>query len=207
MPGIRYRLPVASDEARPATSSGGSRFRVIPAAELNDAQRRLAEELTKSPRGEVRGPYIPLIYSPELADRMRHLGDFIRFGGVLDGRTKELLVLACARRYSVHYMFAVHREFSAAAGLSSEVVDTIAEGRRPTELAGGEAAAYDLAIELLESAEVSDETFEAARAHYGESGVVELVTFVGYYTALAMLLNCARLPVPEGGVELPELRP
>jgi 4-carboxymuconolactone decarboxylase len=183
------------------------RFAPISPDDLTEDQRRVARALTASPRGEVRGPYIPLLYSPDLADRMRLLGDFIRFGGMLDARIKELLVLLSARRWSAHYIFAVHREFSRDAGLPVDVADAIAIGQRPLGLSRAEAAAYDVGSELLGSGEVGDQTFSAAREQFGEAGVIEIVAFVGYYTTLAMIVNCGRLPLPAGGSELPAARP
>jgi 4-carboxymuconolactone decarboxylase len=181
------------------------RFKPLPPEERSAAQQRLAELLTASPRGEVRGPYVPLLYSPDLADRMRHLGDFIRFGGMLPARLKEIVILLNARRWSVDYMFAVHREMSRATGLDPAIPDAIAKGERPAGLTREESAAHDLALELLETCRVSDARFAAAREIFGEQGVIELVTFVGYYTALAMILNTAQVALPEGAAKLPPL--
>ena len=47
-----------------------------PAA-MTDAQRRAAEELTAGPRGGVKGPFIPLLRSPELMDRLQKVGDVL----------------------------------------------------------------------------------------------------------------------------------
>jgi 4-carboxymuconolactone decarboxylase len=135
---------------------------------------------------------------------MRHLGDFIRFEGVLPARLKEILTLLVARHWTVDYMFAVHREMSAAAGLDPETVDAIAAGRRPGGLETAEAAAYDMARELLREGRVGDAAFAAARGALGERGVVELTAFIGYYTLLAMLLNMAETPPPMGATPLPQ---
>lgn len=181
------------------------RFPPLPPEELTPEQRRVRDALVASPRGSLRGPYIPLIRSPELADRMRHLGDFIRFEGVLPPRLKEIVILATARHWSVAYMFGVHREMSQAAGVEPALVQAIAEGRRPAGLAPAEAAAYDLAQALLRTGRVGDPGFAAAKHALGERGVVELVAFVGYYTALAMILNTAEIAPPPGAEPLPPL--
>ena len=178
-----------------------ARFRNLKPEERSPAHQRLAEKLTASPRGSVRGPYIPLQHSPDLADRMRHLGDFIRFEGAIPPRLKEILILIVARHWSVDYMFAVHRGFSREAGVEPEIVDAIAEGERPT-LTGEESVACELAQELLRDFRVSDATFASAREKFGEGGAVELISFVGYYTMLAMILNAAETPLPEGAVPL-----
>jgi 4-carboxymuconolactone decarboxylase len=41
-------------------------------------------------------------------------------------------------------------------------------------------------------------TYAAALARFGERGVVELTALIGYYTMVAMTLNCHEIPLPEG---------
>jgi len=181
------------------------RFPTLSPDQLTPEQRRVAEALARSPRGAVRGPYVPLIYSPELADRMRHLGDFIRFEGVLPPRLKEIVIFTVARHWSVAFMFAIHRQNAAELGLERAVIDAIAQGRRPAALTPPEDAAYDAARDLLRGARIGAATFTALRQHFDERGVIELVSFVGYYTALAMILNTAEIAPPAGAEALPPL--
>jgi len=185
--------------------SNEPRFKPLPLDQLTPAQAKLRAALIDSPRGAVRGPFIPLMYSPELADRMRHLGDYVRFEGVLPTKLKEIVILATGRHWSADYMFAVHREMSAATGLDRAIVDAIAKGNRPSGLMPPEQAAYDFTVELLRTGRVGDPGFAAAHSHFGEQGVVELLGLVGFYAALALLLNAARVPLPEGAEKLPKL--
>jgi 4-carboxymuconolactone decarboxylase len=37
-----------------------------------------------------------------------------------------------------------------------------------------------------------------ARERFGESGVMELVALLGYYTLVSMTLNVFEVPLPEG---------
>jgi 4-carboxymuconolactone decarboxylase len=43
---------------------------------------------------------------------------------------------------------------------------------------------------------VSDTTWAAALACFGEQGTVDLVGINGYYTLLSMVMNSARTPAP-----------
>ena len=181
------------------------RFPALAPEHYSKEQRAVAETLTKGPRGAVRGPYVPLIYSPELAERMRHLGDFIRFEGRLPARLKEIVIFAVGRHWSADFMFGIHREMSRAQGVEPEIVEAIAAGRRPPRLSPQEEAAYDAAQELLRGARLSDAVFAALSRHFGEAGAIELVAFVGYYTTLAMVLNTAEIPPPEGTAKLAPL--
>ena len=67
-----------------------------------------------------------------------------------------------------------------------------------------EAALYDLCSELLNEHRVSDSTFAAAKAEFGERGVVDIVGTVGYYSFVSMILNVDEYPLPDGAE--PELR-
>ena len=57
---------------------------------------------------------------------------------------------------------------------------------------------YALISELLHNRSVSDDTYARALAKFGEQGVVDAVALSGYYTTIAMILNTARAPLPEG---------
>ena len=65
-------------------------------------------------------------------------------------------------------------------------------------MAEDEAAVYSLILELLHNKTVSDDTYAKALARFGEQCVVDAVTLSGYYTTIAMILNTARTPLPEG---------
>ena len=181
------------------------RFKPLSIEELTPDQKRLYDSLSSSPRHTVGGPYIPLMYCPDLAEHFKQLGDYVRFEGVHSTKLKELVVLLCARHHSVQYMFGVHRKMSAEAGVDPAVTDAIAHGRRPAGLSADENAAYDLTSELLKFGRVGDAAFAAALNCFGQRGVIELVTFVGYYSTLAIILNTARIPAPAGIEPLPQL--
>jgi 4-carboxymuconolactone decarboxylase len=66
-------------------------------------------------------------------------------------------------------------------------------------------AVYNFATELLETKQVSDATFNAAKTLLGERGVVELINVMGWYGTVSMLLNVDRYPLPDG--TQPELKP
>ena len=46
--------------------------------------------------------------------------------------------------------------------------------------------------------EIGDEVYDRALGVFGEKTLVELVTIIGYYTSVAMVLNAFRVPPLEG---------
>jgi 4-carboxymuconolactone decarboxylase len=64
---------------------------------------------------------------------------------------------------------------------------------------------YEFCTELHRTQGVSDRTYARALSRFGEQGTVEMVGVSGYYALLAMMLNTARTPLPEGAI--PPLTP
>ena len=67
-----------------------------------------------------------------------------------------------------------------------------------------QAAVYDFASELQHDRRVSDATFARAAEHLDHQSLIDLVALCGYYGLIAMVLNVALVPVPEGAPELDE---
>jgi 4-carboxymuconolactone decarboxylase len=153
----------------------------------------------------LRGPFHALLRSPELADRVRHLGDFVRFESAVPAALRELAILLVARFWSAHYEWNAHRRHAAAAGLDPAIADAIEVGKRPAKLSADETIVYDLIAELLHDKDISDKTFEAAKARFGEQMMVELIGTAGYYGFVSLVLNASRTPVAEGGKPLPAI--
>jgi 4-carboxymuconolactone decarboxylase len=146
-------------------------------------------------RGRVAGPFSVLLHSPEIAGRAAHLGAYIRFESVLPARDRELAVLAVASEMECAYEWKAHAEIARGAGVDDATI-AAAEARSPLERFGErDAMVVGFARELIATHFVSDSTFKAALARYGERGVVELASTVGYYAMIGCVLNaCEVLP-------------
>ena len=182
-----------------------SEDRLPPVAEpdLDEAQREARARITSGPRGDLVGPFVPLLRSPELMTRLQLVGEYIRFDSVLDDDLVELVILYVARAWDQDFEFGYHHPLALKAGLPEDVVDDVARGVRP---AGGRAevgAVVDLIDELHHTRQVSDATYAAAVDLLGDVRVVEVVATTGYYTTLAMTMNVARTPPPNGAPRLP----
>jgi 4-carboxymuconolactone decarboxylase len=171
-----------------------------PAA-MNDAQRAAAAALAAGPRGGVKGPFIALLRSPELMQRLGDVGEYLRFRSAVDKRISEFLMLIVSRQWTQQFEWAVHVPLARDAGIKAETVESLAAGRRPAAMAPDEASAYDFTMELLTSKGVSDATYSAALAQFGERGLVDMLGVLGYFTAVSMVLNVAHTPPADGRVE------
>jgi 4-carboxymuconolactone decarboxylase len=181
------------------------RFRALSADEMTAEQKRAAAAIASGPRGSVRGPFPALLRSPEMADRIRHLGDYIRFEADVDPALRELAILLVARFWNAQYEWYAHQKLSVAAGLSPSVAEAIGAGQRPAGLTADQTLVYDFTSQLLNDKDVADTTHAAMVARFGEKSVIELICTIGYYGFVSMVLNASRAPIPEGAVPLKPL--
>ena len=60
---------------------------------MSPQQQRAAAALTAGPRGGVRGPFIALLRSPQLMDRLQKVGEYLRYDSMLEARLSEFAML------------------------------------------------------------------------------------------------------------------
>ena len=189
-------IVVTSCFAVPARAQ--DRMPPIPADKLSDAQRKAIAEFKAARSADVSGPFIPLLRSPEVMTRARAMGDYLRFRSSLPPRLSEFVILMTARRWTQQYEWNAHQPLALQGGLKADVVQAIAEGRRPEQMAADEGAVYTLVDEVERNHSVSDATYARAVGAVGEQGVIDTLGLVGYYTTLALVMNTARTPLPAG---------
>jgi 4-carboxymuconolactone decarboxylase len=181
-----------------APAAAQDRMPPIPADKLTAAQKKAVEEFKAARSAEISGPFWPLLRSPEVMSRAQLLGQHLRFKSSLPPRLSELVILLTARRWTQQYEWNAHRPLALQGGLSADVVNAIAEGRRPDRMGDEEEAIYTLWDEVQRNQSVSDATYARAVAKLGEQGVIDVLGITGYYTMLAMVMNTARTPLPDG---------
>jgi 4-carboxymuconolactone decarboxylase len=161
---------------------------------MNAAQRSAAEEMIAGPRKGVKGPFVPLLRSPQLMDRLQKVGEYLRFGSSLDQRISEFVMLVVAREWTQQFEWFVHVPLARKAGVAEETIAALAEGGRPAGMSEHEQVAYDFCAELLRNKGVCEATYRRAVAAFGEHGVIDLIGVVGYFTTVSMVMNVAHSP-------------
>jgi 4-carboxymuconolactone decarboxylase len=170
----------------------------MPAAEsMTDAQRAAAQALIDGPRKAVVGPFIPLLQSPVLMERIGSLGEYLRFDSAIDARVRELVICAVARHVGNQFEWVLHASAAVKAGVSAEAIESLRLGRRAAPLADDEQLALDFAHELLQNDGVSQPTYAAVEAGFGQRMVVELSALIGYFTMVCWVMNVAHTPTKQ----------
>ena len=163
-------------------------MRLGPLTELSPEQAELSARITAR-RGGTRGPFLVWLRSPGLCERVEALGAYCRFESALPLHLRELSLLVAARHFDAQYSWNAHVEKAVEAGLDRAAVQRLARGEEPEFPDPDAALLHRFAAEVLETHFVSDDTFAAALAAFGEQGLVDLIGALGNFSMLAMLLN------------------
>jgi 4-carboxymuconolactone decarboxylase len=179
------------------------RFKPIPLDQMNEQQRAAAQNLIDGPRKGLRGPFNALLRNPTLTDRVRLLGDSIRFESTLEPLHREFAILITAKFWSADYEWYAHSQLALEYGLDPAVVDAIRVGEAPLLSDPDLSLIYEFTHEILFDKDVGDVTYEKAIQRFGELSTLDLLSTIGYFGFVSVILNAIRQPIPEGAVPLP----
>ncbi|MDO8672726.1 MAG: hypothetical protein Q7O66_15045 [Dehalococcoidia bacterium] len=157
-------------------------------ADLPEDKQHIIDDITEE-QGRLGMPFTLLLHSPEVAARASHLRKYLFFDTVLPPFDKNLGLLVAARECDWQYGWGIITNWCRESGCREEAIDVVANRRSLDSLAEEEAVIVAYGREMLVDHRVSDATFEAARARYGDQGLTELTTILGFYTMVGCTLN------------------
>jgi 4-carboxymuconolactone decarboxylase len=172
------------------------------AATASDEQKAVLQDILNGPRGNLNGPFLGWIFSPELAQHAQKLGAFCRYKTGLPLRLSELAILVTAARWQSQAEWHIHQPIALDAGVPADIAEALRIGKTPHFDDADDKLIHDFATELYETKRVSDATYHAAVQRFGHTVVVNLVGLLGYYALVAMTLNTFGMRA-QGQTELP----
>lgn len=164
---------------------------------LDAAQAEVFDSIAGGARGGVRGPHTILLHRPELAAPMDKLGAYVRYHCQIPQRQRELAILVVAADWRADYEWYAHAPLAEKAGVPRAVIASVGRRGLPDFDDADDRLVYGFAREFLDTRRVSDETYRSAEARFGADGVLDLVGLLGYYSAIAMVLNAFEVAPPE----------
>lgn len=182
-----------------------SRLSELAREQMAPRQQDVLDAILTGPRGNLDGPFLAWIHSPELADRAQQLGAFCRYGTRLELRLSELAILLTASWWQSQAEWQIHEPIARQAGIADEVIAALQAGDEPEFKQPDEALIYRFGHEQYRTRRVSAGLYDEAVAMFSEAGVVELVGIFGYYALVAMTLNV--FEVRRGEAALPFIEP
>jgi len=189
-----------SSQLADAFPEAGSPERIAMPGTLDADQKAAADELINGPRGGVYGPFRPLLHRPSLLRAIAKAGETLRYEGSLDASLREWTICVVARETSNVFEWDMHLPLAAKAGVPQTMLEALAFARDlPPDAPADLALSRTLARELVSDHRLKDETYARARRQWDEATLVELITLVGYFSAVCWLMNVARTPGPATG--------
>lgn len=127
---------------------------------------------------------------PELLQGFAALSEAIYPGGLVERRTKELIILESSRSNACQFCTESHVSIARMLGIGDDTGDPLRLLDRPDLMNDRER----LAVELMRSVRrdsnrVPEELFVRLRQHFSEPEVVELVAMIGLITMLNLFNN------------------
>src|SRR5262249_61100648 len=107
------------------------RLPTIAPEQYTAEQKKAAEEFLAARKVPVFGPFEPMMHSPEGMSIARSAGDYLRYHSAIGNSLTELVILVTAREWAQDYEWFVHQPIALKAGVSKDIADAIADGRRP----------------------------------------------------------------------------
>jgi 4-carboxymuconolactone decarboxylase len=160
----------------------------------------IVDNIVKS-RGGIQGPFTMFLHSPEIADRVGHLGAYVRFEGALDMRVRVLAAMTVAREFDAMYVWGAQTGSARKQGVPESTITAIRE-KHSRGLPPEDAQIVDFTRDLLRKHRVDDATANALRKRFGDDQFIQLTGAIGYYSLLAMTVNACELEPGEGAEAL-----
>jgi 4-carboxymuconolactone decarboxylase len=178
-------LPITGDEG----SETMPRLPMPSDTEAFSEETRAAMRHILQTRTTIPPPSSYLTYAGKAGALLSDLVEHLRYHTSLTDAETEIAVCTAVRAADLDYIWDAHVKLGLQAGVREEAIHAIDALGPLDKLMADEALIIRFGRELLETRKVSDETFNAVRARWGEKGLLELTAVMGAYTMNAAILR------------------
>jgi 4-carboxymuconolactone decarboxylase len=178
-----------------------SRMPPLAVEALTPEQKRVYDQIAGK-RMTVRGLFPMWLRNPKLAEHANQFGVALRDDSTIGRRIFELCVITVCRAWSVQYAWSSHAPQAEKAGVAPEIVKAIQENRTPEFRKADERMAYEVATEIMATKALSQASYNKAVMQFGEQGMVELISTIGYYAMVGIFLKSFDVRPPDGSTPL-----
>jgi hypothetical protein len=173
-----------------------TRLPQLTRADLDDEGKAVYDKIVGDGAVPTTGPVSVSLYSPRIAQPWSDLNGFLRYNGDLSERHTEVAILVAAWEIEQQYEYSAHEPAALRFGAPQAVIDTIKFDKAPTGLSPEETIIIRLGRQLMREHKVDSDIYAEAVRLFGRKGLVELVTVMGDYVMVGMVLTTIdqRLP-------------
>tara|TARA_Y100001936_G_C16041543_1_gene651879 strand:- start:742 stop:1299 length:558 start_codon:yes stop_codon:yes gene_type:complete len=165
-----------------------ARVPYVKREDLADHHKPIFDQVAKT-RGSVQNVFGALMNSPEGAEVVTSVGEYIRYKSNLDPAIRETAILTTAKELNNGYEWAQHEPVARDVGVRDEVIDAILSGKGPMGLPPKEGIFIQAAREIVQDATLNKNTFDALEHLLGAEMTIDLLITVGYYSMVARLIS------------------
>jgi alkylhydroperoxidase family enzyme len=165
--------------------------------DLNNEGKAIYDKIVGTGPAPTTGPVALSLYSPKIALAFNDLNGFLRYNGDLSPRHTEVAIVAATWEIQQQYEYSAHEPAALRFGAPQAVIDTIKYNREPAGLSPEETMIIRLCRAIMRDHKVSSEMYAEAVKLFGRKGLVELVTVMGDYVMVGMVMTAIDQHLPE----------
>jgi 4-carboxymuconolactone decarboxylase len=163
---------------------------------FSEGTRQAVRHILETRGGNIPPPSGLLTYAEKAGALLSDLVEHLRYHTSLTDAETELAICVSARASNNDHIWNAHTRLGLQAGTREEALHAV-DTRAPLDgLTGDEALIVRFGREILEQPSISEDTFNAVRARYGERGLMELVAIMSVYTMNANILRVVEFQPP-----------
>lgn len=184
-------------------AASGCRLPQVQREDLDERGRAVYDRQLDPARGSlvgIRGPLGIRLYAPVIAEHAQAIVQYYRTDSVLDEQTREIAIITTARAHDSQFEWAAHAPLAAKVGVAEATVDAVRHNKPLDGLPARDALIISIGRQLFNEHQLAADTYAAARDHFGERGLVELVSLMANYAGTAALLAAFDMQLPDGKV-------
>lgn len=163
-----------------------------------EMQRMGAARAAADGKSALAQVYVRMFNHPDLAPAVGHLGEAIRFHGVLPDDVRELAIMWFSARTRAPYEWSHHVRPAHLAGLGEDVLTAVAEQRIPEGLRDDQRAVVDAVNAVVAGQSIPAGVQQVLVDAHGEAGAVEVVVLCGLYSIMSYTCRSFDIDVEPG---------
>jgi 4-carboxymuconolactone decarboxylase len=166
-----------------------TRLPPLTRADLDAEGKAVYDRIVGNGPAPTTGPVAFSLYSPKIAQVFSDLNGYLRYNGALSQRHTEVAILVATWEIEQQYEYSAHEPAALRSGAPQAVIDTIKYDRAPVGLSPEETLIIRLGRAIMREHKVDSALYAEAEKTFGRKGVVELVTVMGDYVMVGMIMT------------------
>ena len=154
-------------------------------------------------RSQLGDVYVAMFNNPGVATKVGALGEHLRFHATLPDEVRETVIMRFSFKQGFVYEWAHHTRPSKLAGLSQDVIDSLATGNISSIESDTIRTTVEIVDAILAKKSIPEDLQGRFVAMYGVSGLVEVVALCGLYSLMGYMTTAFAIKIEEGLPQAP----